>query len=145
MKKFMKIFMWFMFIAALAPSASAAARASRTIFNIDFDFVVKEESFPAGKYSVERLNPANPEILVLKHVGDKRKSVVLIQQIGDSESDYQLSLRFKNSGAKFVLVGIWAFGKKYALDAGIDDQPREPQKPAESLSFVRLTEIFGAA
>jgi len=143
MKKFMKIYMCFMVIAALCASANAAA-ASRTTFEIGFDFVVRDESFPAGKYSVERLSAANPEILVLKLVGGKARSVLLIRQPGELKSEYQLSLHFRDSGDKIVLVGVRAFGTKYALDAAREEKRRESRNRAESLSFIRSSDIFGA-
>lgn len=143
-KQLMKIFTCLLFIAALTATGSAGS-SNRTVFEIDFDFVVRDESFTAGKYSLERLSPSNPEIMVLKQVGGKAKSVLLIRQNGDSESASQLSLRFKNSGGSYFLVGIWAFGKKYALDSELDERRRDSRQPAEPLSFVLSPDIFGAA
>ena len=139
-KRLMKIFMCLLFIAAPAATASAAA-ASRTIFEIEMDFVVRDEKFPAGKYSIGRLSASNPEILVLKRLGGKTKSVLLIRQNGDRQPDKPLSLRFQSTGGSFFLIGVQAFGKNYALDS-LD--PRETRPPSESLSFVVSPDIFGA-
>ena len=114
-KQIILIFTISLFIAALSIGSSAKS-VNRSEIEIDFDFVVRKQVFPAGKYSVERLNPSSPNFLILKQIGGKSKAVLMIQTTEELKTDYRLRLRFNQPGKTYFLVGIWAFGEKYALN-----------------------------
>jgi hypothetical protein len=113
-----------------------AKSVSRSEFEIPFDFMVKNQPFTAGKYSIERLNPINPNFLVLKKVGGKEKTIFLIQSASIDKSKNQLKLIFSRSDEKYVLSGIWAFGEKYAYRVLADNSEDELIRSEKSLQFA---------
>jgi hypothetical protein len=93
-------------VTALAVGARSAE--NRSEFEIPFEFIVKKQTFPAGKYSVARLNAANPDVLILKQVGGKLKTVILARRIGgDEKMRAQSHLSFRRGDAGFYLTEIW--------------------------------------
>ncbi len=113
-KQFIKIFAILIVILTLAGTGSAKP-ANRPEVDIPFDFIVKKRIFPAGKYSVERLNASSPNFLILKQVGGNLSTILLIRTISDKEENYRLELSFNLSENNYFLKDIRAFGEKYTL------------------------------
>jgi hypothetical protein len=104
----------------------------RSEFEIPFDFIIKDQTFPAGKYLIERLNPANSDFLILKKVGGKEKTIFLIQSASTDKLQKQTHLIFSRSSESYVLSEIWTFGEKYGQ---FYDAERQLQK-SEKLSVT---------
>ena len=104
-----------MLYCCFASAAVAAKAQSGPIFEIDigFDFVVKDIRFPAGRYRLGRLNPDNPDILILKNTGGNKKTVFLTQRLArDSQKDLS-ELVFYRFGNIYFLNSVWPSGQKY--------------------------------
>lgn len=65
----------------VAFAGMTAATSSRLEFTIPFKFIVRNQIFPSGQYTVERLNPADPSVLILKNVDSKKKAIVQTRRI----------------------------------------------------------------
>src|SRR5215213_5433123 len=78
---------------------------------IPFDFVVKDKNFPAGKYKVGRFNRANPDILILKSIDEKKKIIFLSQRLSDKSPKRQSELTFYRFGNIYFLNSIWESGE----------------------------------
>jgi hypothetical protein len=102
-----------------------AKSVSRSECEIPFDFTVKNQIFTAGKYTIERLNPANSDFLILKKVGGTEKTIFLIQSASADKSQKQTHLIFRRSSESYVLSEIWTFGEKYGQ---FYDAERQSQK-----------------
>jgi len=99
--------------------------------------------FPAGTYSVERLTAANPNLVILKQSGGKAKAVLLIQPLRDLTLKPNLKLSFKNSGNRYVLIGILAVGEKYTdPEMPPDDDARKPQNGGKSVNYILNPDVF---
>jgi hypothetical protein len=109
-----------------------AKSVSRSECKIPFDFIVKDQTFTAGKYTIEQLNPANSDFLILKKVGGTEKTIFLIQSASTDESQKQTHLIFSRSSESYVLREIWTFGEKYGQ---FYDAERHSQK-SEKLSVT---------
>ena len=90
-----------------------AKSVSHSECEIPFDFIVKDQTFTAGKYTIERLNPVNSDFLILKKVGGKEKIIFLIQSAVTDKLKKQTQLIFSRSKEKYILSEIWTFGEKY--------------------------------
>ena len=112
-KQFIKIFAVFYSIAAFAMIGSAKSEG-RSEFEIPFDFVVRNQTYPAGRYYVKRLSPSSPDFLVLRQIDGKGIAVLLRQNGADDKQKDQLRLSFTQTGKTYVLLGIWSSGQKYS-------------------------------
>jgi len=130
-KQFVKIFA-ILYCTVTFVVAGNAKSASRSEFEIPFDFIVKNQTYPAGKYSVERLTRSSPELLVLKQLGGaKGSSILLRRSTGDIKQRDQLQLSFSHADSKYVLLGIWVYGEKYA-SLSPDETPSNPPEAEPS-------------
>jgi hypothetical protein len=77
----------------------------KTEFKVPFDFIVKEKVFPAGKYSIERLNGSNPNFLLLQNTDGSEKTVFLLQNSSEKNLEKPF-LTFVRRDEKYFLESI---------------------------------------
>jgi hypothetical protein len=75
--------------------------------NIPFDFVVGNETFPAGRYSVALIGPV---FLELRNSEGQTLTSVLTQSVQALAEPAQPKLRFDSQGGQHVLTQIWQEG-----------------------------------
>lgn len=94
-------------------AAAGKAQLTNSLkIEIPFDFIVKKRVFPAGKYYVERLDRANPRVLILRENSGKIKLILQPQEtLGDKFSE-ESKLIFSRSNGAYFLTGIWQSGEK---------------------------------
>lgn len=99
---------FFAILSCLLPFAAIgdAQSVKKTEFEIPFEFIVKEKVFPAGKYSIERLNSGNPNLLLLQNTTGKEKTIFLLQSSRRTETK-QTFLSFIRSDEKYFLESLW--------------------------------------
>lgn len=85
--------------------AGKAQSSKNAQFEIPFEFIVKDKVFPAGTYSIERLNPGNPNLLIMKNTGGKQKIVFLTQSFNKEQTN-NARLTFKYLGDSYFLGSI---------------------------------------
>lgn len=89
-------------------SALYAQRTERVIkANIPFDFVVGNEIFPAGQYSVVLVGPV---LLELRDSQGRALTNVLTQSVRTLAAPDRPKLRFDNLGGQNVLTQVWQAG-----------------------------------
>jgi hypothetical protein len=89
-------------------SALYAQNAERVIkANIPFDFVVGNEIFPAGRYSVALVGPV---MLELRDSRGRALINVLTQSVQTLATSDRPKLRFDNEGGQNVLTQVWQEG-----------------------------------
>lgn len=93
-------------------AAGKANRVNRMDFEIPFDFIVKDQTFTAGKYSVERLNPNAPYVWVLRKIGGKSLAIINTQAAARAEAAGHALLSFNQIDVGYVLTAIWEPGAK---------------------------------
>ena len=87
-----------------------AQRTERIIkANIPFDFVVGNEIFPAGHYSVALVGPV---LLELRDSQGRALINVLTQSVQAPATPGQPKLRFDNEGGQIVLTQVWQGGNE---------------------------------
>lgn len=72
--------------------------------NIPFDFVVGDQSFPAGHYSVALIGPV---VLELRDSQGRVVINVLTQSVQALNQPAQPKLRFESEGGQHVLTQVW--------------------------------------
>lgn len=82
-----------------------AQSIKKTEFEIHFEFIVKEKVFPAGRYSIEKLNGGNPNFLLLQNTNGKEKTVFLLQNSSEKNIEKPF-LSFIRRDEKYFLESI---------------------------------------
>lgn len=115
---------------------------NRPAFAIPFDFRVKNQNFPAGKYLVKRLNTANPNLVILKQLGGTAKVLLLVKPASRSTEESRFKLSFKTIDNRNVLIGIFAIDEQSGYSP--NETGRAPQIDGIALCFVLDPELTGA-
>lgn len=88
-----------------------AQSINRLVFETTFDFIIREQTFPAGKYTIERLNQADPEVLVLREISGEFKTIFLTNSMISNKTMEESELIFSHVNEGFFLTGIWVGGE----------------------------------
>ena len=115
-KRVINIFAIFVCFIALAAVGRAVSPNNLKI-EIPFEFTVKDQKFPAGKYSIGRLNPADPDLLIMRNESGEAKILLRVQQflVADMVEKPQLIFDLPENGIR-RLTGIRETGTKYRLE-----------------------------
>lgn len=105
-KQFIKLFA-ILGCLMLFVAMSQAKIADGVEFEVPFSFIVKEKTYPAGKYSIERLNGSNPNLLTLKNDAGNVKTILLTQSVNSKNPSGQAVLSFKREGENYFLQSLW--------------------------------------
>jgi hypothetical protein len=95
-------------------------------FETSFDFIIREQKFPSGKYTVQRLNPADPGVLILRQTDGKLKTVFLTNTMISGKPMEQSQIIFNHSNENYFLTGIWVLGETSGYDILMDKPAPEP-------------------
>ena len=103
------IFLMISGICILTTNVRAQSGAVSEI-QIPFDFVVKGQTFSAGKYRFGRLDQANLDTLTLKNAAGKTQSILQTQRFNSDDRSNQSKLIFHRYGEIYFLYSIRASG-----------------------------------
>lgn len=107
-KRVVRVFASLLLSVLMLGSALYAQNTERVIkANIPFDFVVGNEVFPAGRYSVALVGPV---ILELRDSRGRALINVLTQSVQTLATSDRPKLRFDNEGGQNVLTQVWQEG-----------------------------------
>jgi hypothetical protein len=120
--------------------AASAKAQSGSVFKIEipFDFFIYGKNFPAGEYQFSRLNPTNPDILIIKNTARKKKAIFLTQRLKALSANKPSGLTFLRFGNIYFLNSIWALGDMFANQMIYDESIRKKREASES-QLVLLT------
>lgn len=104
---------------------SKAQSINRLVFETTFDFIIKKQTFPAGKYTIERLNPADPKILVLREISGEFRTIFLTNSMISNKTMEQSQLIFSHINEGYFLTGIWVGGETNGYDILLDKKTEE--------------------
>jgi hypothetical protein len=113
MKQLIVIFNTFVLLVAI--SVAVEAQTAR-IFEIEipFDFIIKDRTVPAGRYSIGRPNEQNPDLLLFRKADGKTNVLIVIQRaLGDPIIAGSM-LSFNRYGEKYFLKSVGVASERYA-------------------------------
>lgn len=107
-KQNLRIFLMFGLFAILAV-ANAHAQTSRVQkANIPFSFTVADQTFPAGEYIVERVNPSSDKAaLAIKSADGRMNRIVLTIPVQAGRTQENARLVFNHYGDHYFLAEVW--------------------------------------
>jgi hypothetical protein len=106
---------------------------------IPFDFVVKGQTFSAGKYRIERLDQANLDTLILKNAVGKTLSILQTQRFNSEAPSNESRLTFHRHGDIYFLDSIRASGENYGSKLSVPKSDRKRQRLSVIAEVVSLT------
>jgi hypothetical protein len=107
-KQSLRIFLMFGLLAILAISSAHAQSVSEMTANIRFSFTIADKTFPAGEYSVTRLNPASDKAaLMIKSADGRMSKIVLTVPIQAGRAQESAKLIFNRYGEQYFLAQVW--------------------------------------
>ena len=107
-KQNLRIVVMFGLFAILAVSSAHAQTRREMTANIPFSFSVADKTFPAGQYSVTRLNPASDKAaLAIKSDDGRLSKIFLTVPILDSRMHESAKLVFSHYGDQYFLAQVW--------------------------------------
>lgn len=91
--------------------ASAEIGSDETIVaDIPYDFVVRDQTLPAGKYTIKVADDTNLNMLVLRGVTDKKAVFFQTDVVQAKETPRHTELVFDKVGDTYFLSRIWLRG-----------------------------------
>jgi photosystem II stability/assembly factor-like uncharacterized protein len=111
-RQVLSIFTALALLAALAVTATYAARSRSVVVEIPFDFQVSGKSFSAGRYLVERSTQASAEGLSLRSVNDNRGVFVLTSRLQSNWRQAESRLVFSRYHDQYFLSEFWTSGEE---------------------------------
>ncbi len=127
-------------IGAGAFAANVRAQTASVFkLRIPFDFVVKGRTYEAGKYSVGRLDEANPDTFVLKNEDGKTSLILLTQRLKSGDPIEMSMLTFSRYGETYFLDSIRTSGKSYESRLPFVKSDRQRRGAARLSEIVVIT------
>lgn len=127
------------FISLILVAATTASAQSAHRFEIDipFQFILGGRTLPAGRYSVQRLDPAKPHVLMLKNTSRGSSRVVITQRVESENPKVDSSLVFHRRGDKFYLFQIWSTGEMHGNQIPLSEGNQRSLR-SDDVTLVKL-------
>lgn len=104
----LRIFLMLGLFAILAMGSVHAQSAKEQTANIPFSFTVADKSFPAGEYTIQRLNPASDKAaLVIRNEDGSMSKIVLTTNVQKAMTQESARLVFNHYGDQYYLAQVW--------------------------------------
>ena len=100
-----------LFFSLITSVANVNAQSTQR-FKVDvpFQFIVNGQTLTAGKYFIERTDPAKPNIVTLKRADDGILRVIITQRVEREHPSTESSLIFIRREGKHYLSQVWNVG-----------------------------------
>jgi hypothetical protein len=107
-KRSLKIFLMLSILAILSVSSIQAQSVNVQTANIQFEFMVGNKTFPAGFYTVTRVNPQSDKAaLLIRSADDGMGKVVLTMPIQAGRALETAKLVFSRYDDRYFLSEVW--------------------------------------
>ena len=124
-------------ITCLANSVNAQS-VHRLKINVPFPFILNGQTFPAGRYVIERTDPGRPNLVTVKKADGSIVRMVLTQRVEKDKPNAAASLIFLRREGKHYLSEVWNVGAMNGIQIPLvlDTKPGDQQR--KNLTFVTL-------
>jgi len=106
--------------------------------SIPFPFVLQDRDLPAGKYRLERIDPAKPNLLMIRNDDAHLVRLILTQRVAREAVSSTTYLLFRRREGKLYLFQVWISGSLNGIQIpSLDDHDTKAQRD-DRTSVVRL-------
>ena len=122
-------------LMVISAVGSANAQTSSINISIPFDFVVENQTLPAGEYSIQ--SAVGGRIMLRSHDG-ANATTVLTLPVKSQQASSETKLVFKRFGDQYFLSQVWSQGANVGREvlAGRSEQEAAKNKSSESLTVL---------
>ena len=100
-----------LFFSLITSVASVNAQSSQRIkVDVPFQFVLNGQTLAAGKYVIERTDPAKPNVVTLRRDNGGVVRVIITQRVERENPSTESSLIFIRREGKHYLFQVWHVG-----------------------------------
>jgi len=117
-------------LATAAVSANAQSRSSM-MANIPFEFVVGDQTLPAGEYNVRAMNAAR-DALIVQGTENGKSAIRLSNSTGELKDRTHARLVFHRYGQRYFLAQVWD-GETVGRDLTKSKQERAIERELASI------------
>ena len=121
-----------------AADIANAQRAYRFELDIPFEFILNGRTLSPGRYSVERINPEKPNVVMFKGLSHKTVLMVITQRVERENPSTYSSLEFRRRGNSFHLVQIWSLGEMNGNRIPLNIDEQQNSRARNDRTFVKL-------
>ena len=105
-------------------------------FDAPFDFVVETKKLPAGRYTVDRLNPGDPAVLVIKAVNGSTKRLFRTHRVESQREGDQPAVVFTRYQDNYFLLRVWGMAERNGRELPTSDRERSLSTGRSEVSIV---------
>jgi len=117
----------------------AKAQSAHTFeVEIPFPFILEDRTFPAGKYLVQRIDPAKPNVLMFKNADAGIVRLMLTHRVESESPSAGSTLVFLRRQEKLYLFQIWTGGDKNGNQIPLLNEEERRDQDGTAASIVRL-------
>ena len=106
--------------------------------DVPFQFILNGQTLTAGKYVIERTDPAKPNIVTLKRADGGIVRVIITQRVERDNPSTASSLIFIRREGKHYLFQVWSFG---AMNGGEISSAYERERSDRQRKDVTLVTL----
>jgi hypothetical protein len=105
---------------------------------ITFPFIPGDRTLPAGKYLVQRIDPAKPNVLVFKNADSRIVRLMLTHRVEGERPSAVSTLIFVRRQEKLYLFQIWTGGDKNGNQIPLLNEAERRDRDGAAGSIVKL-------
>ena len=125
-------------LSVIVTGAAKAQSAHSFEVEIPFPFILEDRTLPAGKYLVERIDPAKPNVLMFKNADARIVRLMLTQRVESERPSAVSTLIFMRRQEKLYLFQIWTSGDKDGRQIPLLNEEERRDQQGAAASIVRL-------
>ena len=128
-----------LFFSLITSVASVNAQSTQR-FRVDvpFQFILNGQTLTAGKYVIERTDPAKPNIVTLKRADGGIVRVIITQRVERDNPSTASSLIFIRREGKHYLFQVWNVGAMNGSEIPSANERERRNRQRKDLTLVTL-------
>jgi hypothetical protein len=125
-------------LSMILTGAANAQSAHSFEVEIPFSFILGDRTLPAGKYLVQRIDPAKPNVLMFKNADARIVRLVLTHRVAGESPSAVSTLIFMRRQEKLYLFQIWTGGDKDGNQVPLLNKEERRDRDGAAASIVKL-------
>jgi hypothetical protein len=105
---------------------------------IPFPFILGDRTLPAGKYLVQRIDPAKPNVLMFRNADARIVRVMLTRRLECETPSAVSTLIFMRRQEKLYLFQVWTGGDKNGNQMPLLNEEERKDRYGAPASIVKL-------
>ena len=128
-----------LFFFLITSVASVTGQSTERLkVDVPFQFILNGQTLTAGTYTIERTDPARPNMITVKKVDGRIVRVVLTQRVERDNPSTASSLIFIRRAGKHYLFQVWTVGAMNGSEVPSAYERERSDRQRKDLTLVTL-------